>query len=100
MVIETIIFALSIASVASTETTSKGLADHAISASKDQDCKMSRSFKGEDVCQPNATVTVSASPKGPVPPINPENPPPKKIIVVNNSISDAEAVFSQRKNAK
>jgi hypothetical protein len=100
MIIETIIFALSIASVASTETTGKGLADHAISASKDQDCKMSRSFKGEDVCQPNATVTVSASSKDPVPPINPENPPPKRIVVVQSGVDRMETVFAQRKAMK
>ena len=100
MILETIVFALSIASVASTETTGKGIADHAISASKGKDCKISRSFKGEDVCQPQATVTVSAPPKEPIPPVNPDNPPPKRIVVVQTSIDRMEDVFAQRRAMK
>ena len=84
----------------STETTGRGLADHAISASKGKDCKMSRTFKGEDVCQPNATVTVSAPPEDTIPPVNPENPPPKRVVVVSNSIDRMEDVFAQRKAMK
>jgi hypothetical protein len=101
MILETIILALGISSVVSTETTGKGLADHAISASKGKDCKMARTIKGEDVCQPHATVTVSAPPKDPYPPIiNPDNPPPKKVVVVQNSIDRMEDVFAQRKAVK
>lgn len=54
-----------LASVASVETTGKGLADHTISAVRDQDCKIARSIRGDDICQPEkpqppqATVTVS-----------------------------------------
>lgn len=50
-----------IVSVASVETTGKGLADHTISAMRDQDCKIARSIQGKDICQPErkATVTVS-----------------------------------------
>ena len=100
MIIETIIFALSIGSVVSTETTGRGLADHAISASKGKDCKISRTFKGEDVCQPNATVTVSAASKEPIPPVTPENPPPKRIVVVQSTVDRMEDVFAQRKAMK
>ena len=56
---------LGIASVASVETTGKGLADHTISAVRDQDCKIVRGLRGEDVCQPTAPtarVTVAPAP--------------------------------------
>jgi hypothetical protein len=103
MIIESILFALSISSVVSTETTGKGLADHAISASRDKDCKMSRTFKGEDVCLPKATVTVESAnnerPKQDVPPVVP--PSTKRIVVVqNNSVDRMEDVFAQRRTAK
>jgi hypothetical protein len=99
MVLESIILALSISSVVSTETTGKGLADHAISASKGRDCKIARTFKGDDICQSHATVTVS-SPKEPIPPVTPENPPPKRIVVVQSTVDRAEDVFAQRKAVK
>jgi hypothetical protein len=100
MLLETIILALGIGSVVSTETTGKGLTDHAISAAKGRDCKMARTIKGEDMCEPRGTVTVSATPKEPVPPVTPENPPPKRIIVVQSSVDRAEDVFAQRKAMK
>jgi hypothetical protein len=97
MLLETIVLVLGISGVVSYETTGKGLTDHAISAVKDKDCQIARSLKGEDMCQPRATVTVSAPPKESIPP---ENPPPKKVIVVSNSVDDMEQVFAQRKAAK
>jgi hypothetical protein len=101
MIIETIIFALGISSVVSTETTGKGLADHAISASKGKDCKMARGIKGDDVCQPHSSVTVESAnnekPKQDIPPVV---PPPKRIVVVQNSVSQMEDVFAQRKAMK
>lgn len=54
-----------VVSVVSVETTGKGLADHTLSAVNDKDCKLARSIKGDDICQPEkpqpprATVTVS-----------------------------------------
>jgi hypothetical protein len=102
MIIETIIFALGIASVASTETTGKGLADHAISASKGKDCKMARSFKGEDVCMPKGSVTVESAnnekPKQDIPPVVP--PSTTKVVVVQNSVGRMEDVFAQRRAMK
>ncbi len=50
-----------IVSVASVETTGKGLADHTISAVRDQDCKIARSIRGEDICQPERKSTVTVS---------------------------------------
>ena len=100
MIIETIFLVLGIASVASTETTGRGITDHAISATKGKDCKIARTLQGEDVCQPKGTVTVSAPPKEPIPPITPENPPPKRIIVVSNSIDDMERIMALRKSQR
>jgi hypothetical protein len=100
MVLEAVILALGISSVVSYETTGKGLGDHAISAYRDKDCKIARTVHGEDICQPRGTVTVSAPPKEPVPPVTPENPPPKRIVVVQTSVDRAEDVFAQRKAMK
>lgn len=99
MIIESIIFALSVTSVVSTETTGRGLADHAISASRGKDCKMARGLKGEDVCQPHATVTVESAgnerPKQDIPPVVP--PSTKRVVVVQNSVDDMERVMAQRR---
>jgi formate dehydrogenase assembly factor FdhD len=98
MIIESIILALSISSVVVTETTGKGLADHAISASKGKDCKMARSIRGEDMCQTVGTVTVeSADNRKPDLGIPPVVPQPKRIVVVQNSVERMEEVFAQRK---
>ena len=99
MIIESVVLALSISSMVAYETTGKGLADHTISAVKGKDCKIIRTFKGDDVCQPRGTVTVS-SPKEPVPPVTPDNPPPKRIVVVQSTVDRAEDVFAQRKAMK
>lgn len=99
MVLESIILVLGITSVVSTETTGKGLADHTISAVKSKDCKMARTLKGDDICQPRGTVTV-ISHKEPIPPVTPENPPPKRIVVVQTSVDRAEDVFAQRRAMK
>jgi hypothetical protein len=99
MIIESIVLALGISSMVTYETTGKGLADHTISAVKSKDCKMARSIRGEDICQPRGTVTVS-SPKEPIPPVTPENPPPKRVVVVQTSVDRAEDIFAQRKAAK
>ena len=100
MIIESIVLALGISSMVAYETTGKGLADHTISAVKSKDCKIARTFKGDDVCQPRGTVTVSAPPKEPMPPVTPESPPPKRIVVVQTSVDRAEDVFAQRKAMK
>lgn len=99
MIIESIVLALGISSMVAYETTGKGLADHTISAVKSKDCKIARTLKGDDVCQPRGTVTVSG-PKEPVPPVTPENPPPKRIVVVQSTVDRAEDVFAQRRAMK
>jgi len=76
-------------SIATVETTGKGLADHTISVARDQDCKISRSLRGDDVCKPNtpeprASVTVS-------------QPTAPRAV---SSIQTMEDVFNQRKNQK
>jgi hypothetical protein len=77
-------------SIASVETTGKGLADHGISAVRDQDCKISRSISGNDICrpvapEPRATVTVS-------------QPTALQVVKPSSSIQIMEDVFNQRKN--
>ncbi len=77
-------------SVASVETTGKGLADHGISAVRDQDCKISRSIKGDDICrpaapEPRAVVTVS-------------QPTAPQVVKPDSSVQSMEDVFNQRKN--
>ena len=74
-------------SVASVETTGKGLADHGISAVRDQDCKISRSIRGDDICrdfvtEPRASVTVQPAP----------------VKYNTNSVQSMEDVFNQRRN--
>jgi hypothetical protein len=61
VIIESIVLALGISSMVAYETTGKGLADHTISAVRNQDCKIARSIQGKDICQPEhkGTVTVS-----------------------------------------
>ena len=76
--------------MASVETTGKGLADHGISAVRDQDCKISRSISGNDICrpatpEPRATVTVS-------PPTAPQ------VVKPGSSVHSMEDVFNQRRN--
>lgn len=79
-----------LASMASVETTGKGLADHTISTMRDQDCKISRSISGNDICrpatpEPRATVTVS-------PPTAPQ------VVKPGSSVHSMEDVFNQRRN--
>jgi hypothetical protein len=85
MVFGTMLLAASIASLAITETTGKGVSDHVLSAAKGQDCRSLRVFKGEDVCQPESSVTVS-SPTGTV-----------VILNGNSSVQAMETLFEQRK---
>jgi hypothetical protein len=82
-----IITGVGVGSVVSTETTGKGLADHAISTAKDKDCKIVRSIKGEDICQPESSVTVSA-PAQPV------------VVAKSTAVDDMERIMAQRKAAK
>ena len=62
MILEAVVLAVGISSVVSYETTGKGLADHAISAVANKDCKIARVVHNEKVCQtePQGSVTVSA----------------------------------------
>ena len=85
MILETVIFALGISSVVSYETTGKGLADHAISTVANRDCKIARTLKGEDVCQPEGSVTVLPAPS---------------IFSRSSGVDAMEQVFAQRKAAK
>jgi predicted regulator of amino acid metabolism with ACT domain len=80
MILEAVVLAVGIASVASYETTGRGLADHAISKVADKDCKIARIVHNEKICQsePEGTVTVSAP------------------TVPGNTIARANDVFAER----
>ena len=52
------------ASVAVQETTGRGLTDHAVSTVNDQDCRISRAFKNEAVCQDPAIVKLQVTTTG------------------------------------
>ena len=82
MVLETILFAVGISSVVSYETTGKGLADHTISAVSGKDCKIARSFKGDDICEPQGSVVVQG------------------YSTSSNTVNDYEKVLAQRKGAR
>ena len=97
MAIGVVLLAASIASIAVTETTGKGVGDHAVSAVKGQDCRSARVFKGEDVCQPRGFVTVESASDRPIQEIPPVVPPPKKVVTVHNSVERMEEIFARRK---
>ena len=80
MVLETILLAVGISSVVSYETTGKGLADHTISSVSGKDCKIARSFKGDDICEPPGSVVVQG--------------------YTSTTVNDYEKVLAQRKGAK
>jgi predicted regulator of amino acid metabolism with ACT domain len=90
MIIEAVLLMVGVASVASTEITGKGLADHAISKIADRDCKLARIVHDEKICQnePEGSVTISV----PIP------TSPRK--VVNTSVSNMEDIFARRKSLK
>ena len=46
-----VITGLGVASVATNEATGKGLADHAVSTVRDQDCKIARVLQKQNICQ-------------------------------------------------
>lgn len=46
------------ASVGVNETTGKTMSDHVVSTVKDQDCKISRSFEGKNMCQPESRIVI------------------------------------------
>jgi len=58
---------MSIGSVAVAESTGKSVTDHAVSAVNNQDCRVGRVLKKEDVCQPNNTVTLKVTTTGVTP---------------------------------
>jgi len=55
---------IGVASVATTEATGRGLADHAVSTVKNQDCKLARMLDNRPVCQdsvPEVRLTVTTT---------------------------------------
>jgi hypothetical protein len=71
-----------VASVGVTETTGKGIADHALSSVNNKDCKISRALNNQQVCQ--------------------EPPAPAPVPIINkveesDEIAKMEAVFARRR---
>jgi hypothetical protein len=87
MVLETIILAFSLSSVASYETTGKGLTDHTVSAVRGEDCKIARTFQGQDVCEPKSSVTVEAY-KG------------NSTVEKSSTVDSYEKILAQRRGAR
>jgi hypothetical protein len=52
------------ASVAVNETTGRGIADHAVSTVRDQDCRLARALKDQEVCQDPAIVKLQVTTTG------------------------------------
>jgi hypothetical protein len=92
MVLETIILAFSLSSVASYETTGKGLTDHTVSTVRGEDCKIARSFQGQEICEPKSSVSVEA--------YKDKEVDTNKVVVKSNTVDDYEKILAQRKGAR
>lgn len=75
-----------VASVGVTETTGKGIADHAISSANNKDCKIARALKNEEVCQ-SEVISPPPTVKAPIQ-VKTED---------SDEIAKMEAVFAQRR---
>jgi hypothetical protein len=90
-----ILTAIGIGSIATYETTGKGIGDHALSGIKDQDCKTARAFSDEPVCQ-DKVANDDKKPQVPDHPI----PKPKKVVVASSTVDSYEKILAQRKGAR
>ena len=59
-----VITGIGITSVAVTETTGRTATDHAVSAVAQQDCKIGRALKKEEVCQTDGTIKLQVTTTG------------------------------------
>ncbi len=59
-----VVTGIGIGSVAINETTGRTVSDHAVSAVRDQDCRLGRAFRQEDVCQPDGTIKLQVTTSG------------------------------------
>ena len=82
MVLETILLATSIASLATTEITGKGVTDHAISIASGKDCRISNTLRGDGICEPRGSVTVASG---------------SGYSGNNNAVIEMEKLFARRK---
>jgi len=83
-----IVTAVGVTSIAVNETTGKSVTDHVVSTAKEKDCRISRWFKGEEVCQEVETVRSSVTVSSPTKPI---------IIDSNSNIKSYEEVLATRR---
>jgi hypothetical protein len=59
-----VVTGIGITSVAVTETTGRTATDHAVSAVAQQDCKIGRALKKEEVCQTDGTIKLQVTTTG------------------------------------
>lgn len=59
-----IVTGMGIGSMAINETTGRTVSDHAVSAVRDQDCRLGRAFRQEDVCQTDGTIKLQVTTTG------------------------------------
>ena len=59
-----VITGLGVASVATNETTGKGIADHAISNMTRQDCRIARTVQDQPICQDPALTKIQVTTTG------------------------------------
>jgi len=59
-----VITGLGVASVATNETTGKGIADHAISNMTSQDCRIARTVQDQPICQDPALTKIQVTTTG------------------------------------
>lgn len=90
-----ILTAIGVGSIATYETTGKGVGDHIMSGVKGQDCKTARAFDNEPVCQDK----VANDDKKPPVPDHPV-PKPKKVVVASSTVDSYENILAQRKRAQ
>ena len=62
-----VVTGIGITSVAVNETTGRTMADHAVSAANNQDCRIGRALRKEEVCQPDGTVVLKVTTTGVTP---------------------------------
>ena len=59
-----IVTGMGIGSVAINETTGRTVSDHAVSAVRDQDCRLGRAFRQQDICQTDGTIKLQVTTTG------------------------------------
>ena len=62
-----VVTGIGVGSVAVSETTGKSVTDHAVSVVNNQDCRVGRVLKKEEICQPDGTIKLKITKTGVTP---------------------------------